>query len=240
MTWKNYKILAVIPARGGSKGIPYKNLQKIGNISLIGHSANVAKKLKWIDRIVLSTDDQKIADEGLKYGIEVPFMRPANLASDTATGADAWKHAWLTCEELWDCQFDISILLQPTTPLRKTDEIEKTLTTMLAGNFDAATTVSKVPGHYTPQKIFTLDQSDVLHFYCEDGHKYSNRQAIPSYYTRNGLCYAVKRDTLINHGYIVEKNCAAVIIDRPIINIDDPYDLELARFAYDKERNDYL
>ena len=119
MAWQGRKVLAVVPARGGSKGIPRKNLCKVGGMSLIAHAARTARALDWIDRAVLSTDDEEMADEGRRHGLEVPFLRPAELASDTASGVDVWRHAWLESERHYGCRFDLSVLLQPTTPLRR-------------------------------------------------------------------------------------------------------------------------
>lgn len=229
-------VLAVIPARGGSKGIPKKNLQEIGGISLVGRSILFARSLPWVDQIVLSTDSPEIAAEGKKYGLDVPFLRPAELATDTATGADAWKNAWLTSEKHWGKSFDISILLQPTSPFRQIKDVERTIDTMIQGGHAAATSISRVPGHYTPQKIFTLDPSKVLHFYASDGVRHSNRQSIPAYYTRNGLYYSVRRDTLIGKGQIVEENCAGILIDGHVVNIDEPIDLEWAEFIFQRHQ----
>jgi CMP-N-acetylneuraminic acid synthetase len=98
MSYKGFNILAVIPARGGSKGIPRKNLRLIAGISLVGHAVKTAQSVKWIDQIIVSTDDEEIAEESRKYGAQVPFMRPPELAGDNAGSADMWKHAWLESE----------------------------------------------------------------------------------------------------------------------------------------------
>ena len=99
MTWNRLAVLAVSPARGGSKGIPDKNLRKVGGRSLIEHSARTAAALSWIDRTVLSTDDEKIAEAGRSCGLEVPFLRPAEFAGDLSPTVEAWRHAWLASEE---------------------------------------------------------------------------------------------------------------------------------------------
>ena len=99
MAYRGLTVLAVIPARGGSKSIPQKNLRKVGGISLVGRAAQVAKSLSWVDKAILSTDDQKIAEEGLSYGLEVPFMRPEELAGDLSSSVDMWRHAWINSEK---------------------------------------------------------------------------------------------------------------------------------------------
>ena len=231
MAWNGLKILAVVPARGGSKSIPRKNLSKVGGLSLIGHAAKVATSLPWIDHAIISTDDPEMLEEGKRYGLEGPFLRPSELAQDLTSAVDTWRHAWLTCEAYYHCQFDLSIWLQPTTPLRKPEEVEGTVRALVEGKHQAAATISRVPGHFTPQKILTLDHEGIVHYFAQDGADHIARQTIPSYYYRNGLCYAVTRSTLIQKGLIIEEDCVGVLIDRPLINIDEPIELEYANFA---------
>jgi CMP-N,N'-diacetyllegionaminic acid synthase len=230
MTWNNLSVLAVVPARGGSKGVPGKNLRKVGGRSLIEHSAHTAAALSWIDRTVLSTDDEEIAEEGRRCGLDVPFLRPAELAGDLSPMVEAWRHAWLTSEEHYGCRFDISLLLQPTTPLRRPEDVERTVRAMVESGHRAAATVSRVPGHYTPEKIVKLDDEDCLTFCTEQGAHHTARQTIPPYYFRNGICYSVTRDTVVRDGQIVERDCLGVVIDEPIANIDEPIELEWAEF----------
>jgi CMP-N-acetylneuraminic acid synthetase len=218
-----------VPARGGSKAIPRKNLCLVGGLSLVGRAGELAASLPWIDARILSTDDKEIAAEGKTHGLDVPFMRPDELAGDLANSIDMWRHAWLQAESHYKTRFDISILLEPTSPLRTADDVTKTVTLLLEGNHKAAATVSPAPAHFTPHKCLTVSKG-VIGFYHEAGAKHAIRQTIPNYYFRNGICYAVKRKTLIEEGIILEDDCVAVIVDRPVINIDEPLDLELAEF----------
>ena len=229
MNLDQIRVLAVVPARGGSQGIIKKNLKKINGVSLIGHVGEVVKELSWVDKTIISTDDQAMADEGRLYGMDAPFLRPASLATGTATGIDTWKHALLFAEEYYGMRFDISIYLEPTSPCRIAKDVLVTVSTLLEQDCIAAATVSKTPGSFTPHKTLTIDPKGHIGFYLSEGEKYSIRQMIPDYYHRNGICYAVLRDTLLNNNSIIEDNCAAVIIDRPVVNIDEPYDLEMAR-----------
>lgn len=234
MSYKGYKILAVIPARGGSKGIPRKNLCTVGGISLVAHAAKAALALEWIDRTILSTDDDEIAAEGQKYGAAVPFRRPPDLASDRARSTDMWKHAWLASEDHFEEKYDISILLEPTSPLRRPEDIQTTIKTLIENDCDAAATFSRAPAHFTPHKCLTLDDNGIIGFYHEHGRQFSIRQKIPDYYFRNGICYAVKRRTLLEKEMIIEENCKAVVIERPVVNIDDLHELEYAEFLFQK------
>jgi len=235
MSYKGSNILAVIPARGGSKGIPRKNLCTVGGISLVGRAAQAALSLEWIDHTILSTDDEEIAAEGQRYGAEVPFMRPAELASDRARSTDMWQHAWLTSEDHFNQTFDISILLEPTSPLRRPEDILTTVDILIESGSDAAATFSRAPAHFTPHKCLTLDDSGIIGFYHEQGRQFSIRQKIPNYYYRNGICYAVKRHTLLEKEMIIEENCKAVVIERPVVNIDDLHELEYAEFLLQKD-----
>jgi len=232
MAWDGLSILAVVPARGGSKSIPRKNLKPLAGKSLVGHAAATCAALSWIDHAVLSTDDSEIAEEGRSHGLEVPFMRPEELAGDLATSVDMWRHTWLASEQAFAMRFDVSILLEPTSPLRRTDDVERTVRAMIDGGHAAAATVSRTPAHYTPQKTLTIDGGDLIGFYLEEGASYSLRQTIPTYYHRNGICYALRRDTLIERGHILDEDCAAVVIERPVVNIDDAFDLQLAEFLW--------
>jgi len=231
VAWQGLSVLAVVPARGGSKGIPRKNLCKLGGMSLIAHTARTAAALRWLDRAVLSTEDEEMAEEGRRYGLEVPFMRPPELASDTASGIDVWRHAWLESERHYGCRFDLSVLLQPTTPLRRPDEVERTLRTLVEGGHRAAATVGRVPLDFNPRRCLRLGGDGVLEFYDPEGAKIARRQDFETLYFRDGTCYAVTRESLVANGHVIEDDCAGVVIDRFVVNIDEPFELELAEFV---------
>ena len=235
MSWNGRSVLAVVPARGGSKGIPHKNLQQIGGLSLVARAARVACALSWVDHAVLSTDDAAIAEEGRRHGLEVPFLRPAALAGDRAAAAPAWQHAWLASEAHFGCRFDLSVWLQPTSPFRTAEDVERTVRALADGGHRAATTVSRVPGHFTPHKILTMDAAGRIAHYLPEGAGVAARQEIPPYWYRNGLCYAVTRETLVERGYIIEEDCVGVEIEGPVVNIDEPFELEIARFLAERE-----
>lgn len=234
MVFRDNTILAVVPARGGSKAIPRKNLCLVGGLSLVARAGEVAASLPWIDARVLSTDDEEIAQEGRAHGLDVPFMRPDELAGDLAGSIDMWRHAWLASEEHYGKRFDISILLEPTSPLRRAEDLTATVTALMQGDHKAAATVSPAPAHFTPHKCLTVNDGRIG-FYHAEGAKHSIRQTIPDYYFRNGICYALRRRTLMEEGTILGNDCAAVIIERPIVNIDEPFDLELAEFLLKRE-----
>ena len=228
-------VLAVVPARGGSKGIPRKNLREVGGVSLVGRVGDLARSLDWLDASVLSTDDREIAEEGHRHGLDVPFMRPADLAGDLAGSHGVWRHALTEAEAHYGKRFDVSILLEPTSPLRRKEDLEATVKALLDGPHKGAVTISLAPAHFTPHKCLTVSDGRIG-FYHPQGTQHSTRQTIPAYYFRNGICYALTREVLMQEDVIIGDDCAAVIVDRPVINIDDPLDLELAEFLLERER----
>jgi CMP-N-acetylneuraminic acid synthetase len=231
-------VLAVVPARGGSKSIPRKNLAIVHGKSLIEHAANTILQCKWIDKAVLSTDDTEIKVEGERCGLSAPFLRPDELSSDTASSIDMWQHAWSEAEAAYNTRFDISLLIEPTSPLRQPEDLRLTAEIVACKYQSAAATISINPAHFTPHKTLTLDEQGIIGYYIgKEGHKYHNRHLIPTYYHRNGICYAVTRQHLLENGKLLEK-AAGVIIDHPIVNIDEPFELELAEWLM--QRNERM
>jgi CMP-N,N'-diacetyllegionaminic acid synthase len=230
-------VLAVVPARGGSKSIPRKNLKTVGGISLVGRAAQVAAALPMIDAALISTDDPEIAAEAKAHGLDAPFVRPPELSGDSATSVDMWRHAWLAAEAHYGRRFDLSVLLEPTSPLRRPEDVERTLRALVDAGAPAAATVSPTPAHYTPHKTLKINDNGEIDFYLEGGAKHSLRQGIPAYYHRNGLCYAVTRDHLVNQGCIIDRGAVAVVVDRHVVNIDEVFELELAEWLLEREKN---
>ena len=230
MSLENKNILAVIPARGGSKGIPRKNLRKICGKTLIQNVNDCIQQLPWIDATVLSTDDEEIALHSNEVGIDTPFLRPSNLATDNAKSIDVWSHAWLASEKHYNKIFDISILLEPTSPMRLAEDVTQTVQKLLHSDANSVVTVSRTPGHYTPHKTLQLANDGSIKPFVPGGIQYSIRQNIPDYYHRNGICYAVTRNSLIDNRNLMEHNCLPLIIERQVINIDEEIDLKFAEF----------
>ena len=234
MAMAGQTILAVVPARGGSKSIPRKNLALVGGISLVGRAGELAASLPWIDQAIISTDDVEIAAEATRHGLEAPFQRPDELAGDKSASTDMWRHAWLAAEEHYGQRFDISILLEPTSPMRRVEDVTLCVQTLLDSGHKAAATVSPTPAHFTPHKTLQVDEAGNLAPYLAEGRR-ALRQSIPDYYHCNGICYALRRATLVDEGHIMEDDCIAVVIDRPIVNIDEPFELELAEWLLARE-----
>ena len=228
MALLEHSVLAVIPARGGSKGIPRKNLALVGGMSLLARAASVAAACDFIDAAVLSSDDDEIIAEAVRVGLDAPFRRPDDLAGDAARSVDMWRHAWLAAETYYKRRFDLSVLLEPTSPLRCVADVRRAAEAALAAGNIAAATVSVTPAHFTPHKTLTIDDAGQVGFFMAEGARHATRQSIPTFYHRNGACYAARRVAVVDGGTIAEDRCAAVVIDRELVNIDEPFELEVA------------
>lgn len=235
MAYNGKTVLAVVPARGGSKGIPRKNMRIVWGKTLIAHVCDVILDLDWIDRAVISTDDEEMAKEAKSHGLEAPFMRPVELADDNARSVDAWAHAWRAAETVYSTTFDISLLLEPTSPLRRAEDIERVMAELCRSGAQAVATVSPTPAHYTPEKTLTVSESGEIGFYVADGSFYATRQRIPQYYHRNGICYGATREQVLILRKTIETCARAVIVNRPVVNIDEPYELQLGEWLLTRE-----
>ena len=234
MAIENKNILAVIPARGGSKGVPRKNLRKICGRTLIEYAADCIKQLSWIDATVLSTEDEEIASHGKTLGLNLPEMRPPELATDNAKSIDVWIHAWLASEKYFNKTFSISVLLEPTSPMRTAEDVQNCINLLISEKLNSVATVSKTPGHFTPHKTLQLSTDGTIETFLSDGLNYTIRQNIPNYYHRNGICYATTRESLVENHNLMENNCAPLIIDRHVINIDEESDITFAEYLISK------
>ncbi len=229
-TGPNPSILAVIPARAGSKGIPRKNLARVAGTTLIGHACRVAVSCPSVHRVVITSDDTEMGQEGLRHGAEVFIRRPRNLATDEATAADAWRHAWTAAENALHETFEAAVWLQPTSPTRTVGDVEATIERLLTSGASAAVTISPVPTHFSPFKQLSITEEGELRSIVSEATPNMRRQDVPASYWLNGHCYATRREPFLREGEVLPTDTMPVVIDRPVANIDDLQDLELARF----------
>lgn len=234
MTWGDQRVFALIPARGGSRGVPRKNLALLDGRSLLAHVADVVAALDWLDAILLSTDDEEIAAEGRRIGLDVPFLRPAELATDDARAADVWTHAWRWLEDRDGVPYDASVLLEPSCPLRDAEDVTRTISALLDGGHAAAATTSRTPSRWNAYKAVHAGPDGVLTPVLGTAGLEPIRQRTPQHHHRNGACYAVRRDTLLERGHVFEEDCIGVPIEREIVNIDEPADLAHARWIAER------
>lgn len=218
------KVLAVIPARAGSKKIPGKNIKKIGGKPLIVYTIEAALKSKYLDRIIVSTDDEKIAKIAKKCGAEVPFIRPKELAEDDVPLVpDVLRH---TVEELKrneNFDVDIIVMLQPTSPLRKTKYIDLAIEKLINTKCDWVVTVSRVSDH--PFRMRRM-KGDKLELLFETEKVWAQRQDLPPVYYLNGAVYATRKDVIMKKDVFQNKDWRGIAMEEEEgIDIDTFTDL---------------
>ena len=228
-------VLAVVPARSGSKGIHKKNLSKVGGFSLIARAANVLHQLDWVDEKIISSDSKIMIDEGIRFGLDAPFVRPNHLSSDTASGPDVIEHAWLNAEIFYSKKFEYCLYVEPTCPLRKKEHLDSLYNFLKINKYKSVMGVSKNPAHFTPQKTIIIN-NNLINFIHSDAENIHSRQQIPNYYHRNGLGYLIEKEVFFKHKNVVIKDItAALVIDDLLINIDDKYELEYCNYLINNE-----
>jgi len=232
MTGKSsLNILAVIPARGGSRGIPRKNLVSLAGIPLFAYSIEHAKSSRFINRVIVSTDDDEIARLGVNYGAEVPFMRPEDLAGDTVLDLPVFQHVlkWLDIHEKY--QADIVVHLRPTAPLRKTHQIDEAIE-MLMKNTEADSVRSvSIPSQH-PYRMFSIGDDGFLKPLLQTKYKEPyllRRQDCPPVYWYNCVIDVTKPSTIWKKNSMTGDKILPYVMDsRFVVDIDGPEDLLLA------------
>lgn len=219
-------VLALITARGGSKGIPGKNIRMVGGKPLLAWSIEAAKAAACVERIVLSTDSVEIRDVGVRYGAEAPFLRPPELAAEATPGVAPVLHAVRWLEENQGYHPAFVVLLQPTTPLRTSEDISAAFALMERTNAPAVESVRLVKEH--PYWLKSIDDNGVLHSYVP-GKEESRRQDLPALYVETGAIYLIRRDVLLAQGSLWPPGTAGYIMpEERSLDIDTPMDLAIA------------
>jgi len=183
---KKEEVLAIIPARGGSKGISRKNIKKLAGKSLLAYTAEAALKSSCLDRIILSTEDEEIIQTGLKMGLEVPFTRPLELAQDDTPSLPVIQHAVRTLEEKENYRPDIIMILQPTSPLRNSKHINEALKRFLEVQADSMVSITEVPHNMNPYSVMQLQDDGTIIPFLKYDEKKNIRHQKPVFYARNG------------------------------------------------------
>ena len=223
------KILCIIPARSGSKGIKNKNLKKIiGNKSLIELAYNLAKKSKVFAEIIISTDSAKYKQYLKSKNIFLPFLRPKKLALDYVNDLEVLKYELKKYENFYKHKFDVICMLQPTSPLRKIIHLKKCLEILKKNKLDAVWTISKISDKYHPIKILNT-KSKKLDYFSKKGSEFKSRQLLESMYIRNGIAYLFSRNAILKENKILPKKTGYLIINEPVVNVDNMSDLKKAR-----------
>ncbi len=231
------KILGLIPARGGSKGIPQKNRKELVGKPLIVYSIESALKSQMIDHLMVSTDDEMIRDISEKAGAIVPFLRPAELASDQSPTIDTVIHT-LHFYENKSIHFDAVCLLQPTCPFRTSQEIDEAIQIFKKEDADCLISVKEVPHTYNPHWTFEIKKdSPYLNIATGEKEIISRRQELPKAYYRDGSIYLTKTKVILQNKSLYGEKISWILSSNPRhVNIDTMADWELAtQFATEKK-----
>lgn len=221
------KILGLITARGGSKGVPGKNIKLLGGDSLLSYTANAANQSKLLHKTILSSDDAAIIDVAKNGQIEAPFVRPNELANDTATSISVVQHALEYMESIGE-YYDAVCLLQPTSPFREKGFIDTAIQKFIAEDSDALVSVLPVPHEYNPHWVFEQNNSGFLQIATGEKTIISRRQDLPKSYFRDGSVYITKTEIIKKGSFYGEK--LSFIESNPdfYVNIDTLKDWEIA------------
>lgn len=227
-------VLGVIPARGGSKGIPRKNLRLLNGISLVGHAARTAQETAEITKTVVSSDCPLIIKEAIKFGVEAPFIRPDELSGDIVGDQPVLEHALVESEKYYGCIFDYIVMIQPTAPLRTVEHLKQAISYCIENQYESVWTVSRLNPSYHPDKVLCLENG-LLNYYSQSGRNVVARQQLSALYYRNGLAYVVSRSLLLDDKSLIGKNTGALFTSGNFVSIDVEADLNLTEQLMNKD-----
>ena len=223
------KTVGLIPARGGSKRLHRKNIRLLHGRPLLQYTAESALGAQKLSRVVLSTDDEEIAEVGRRCGLEVPFMRPKELAQDNTPSLPVVQHALRTLEASGS-YYDAVCLLQPTSPLRKSSDIDGCIDLLERMDVDAVVSVVTVPKEYNPYSLYLRDDEGFLRLCTGDANPIPRRQDLPPAFRRDGGVYLTRRDTVVLRNSLYGDRLLGFVVDKDRwVDIDSLADWERAK-----------
>jgi CMP-N,N'-diacetyllegionaminic acid synthase len=212
------RVIGLIPARGGSKGVPRKNIRLLAGKPLLWYTAAAAREATRLARVILSTDDPEIADVGRACNLEVPFLRPADLASDGTGTLAVVQHAIAALEAEGE-RIDAVCLLQPTAPFRTAGIIDGCIDLLERTRADAVVTVAEVPHEYNPHWVYFADPTGTLHLSTGDEQPIPRRQDLPRSFHRDGAVYLTRRDVVMEQHSLYGKTLRGFVVDPTVPNV---------------------
>ena len=226
------KVLGVITARGGSKSVPGKNLKRLGGKPLIAYTVDAARESGVFDRTIVSTEDAAIADAARDLGCELPFVRPAALSADETKHLDVMEHAVRTLRDQGYVA-DAVMILQPTSPLRRPQDIRASVDLLASSGADSVVSVSAVPAHFNPMRTLRLDERGLATLFVTGAPlrtRINRRQDMPDAWTMNGAVYLFRSSVILaaEPSLYGDSTAAYVMPDPYGISIDDLADWEHA------------
>lgn len=220
------KILAIIPARGGSKGVPRKNIRPLNGVPLIGYTLNEANKSRYLDRIVVSTDDLEIAKVAEDFSAEVPYLRPEELSTDSSSTVDCVIHMIEFLKNNEEYIPDYICLLQCTSPFRTYRDIDCAIEKVIDSQFDGIISVCEVEENPYWTNVF---RDEKLTYFLEEGRNITRRQDLPQIYTYNGAIYIIRTNVFINKGAFETDNITGYIMPKErSLDVDTMTDFKIA------------
>jgi CMP-N,N'-diacetyllegionaminic acid synthase len=226
---ENRKVLVIVPARGGSKGVKLKNIRTVNGKALVTLVGEVVSQVDYIDYAMVSTDHDKISEVAKACGLEVPFFRPDCLSGDRIGDVEVLLHSLLECEKLNNERYDLIVMLQPTSPMRTAKHVRDAIELLVAENADSVWTLSETDAKGNPLKQLVL-KNGCIDFYDGNGADIIARQELVPTYHKNGVAYVMTRDCLLQHKSIKGKKCIPLVIEEPMANIDTELDIAFAEF----------
>ncbi len=234
--YKGKRVLGLIPARGGSKGLPGKNIRLLSGKPLISWTIEQALAAKYLDEVIVSTDDEETAGIAKQYGAGVPFLRPKELASDTAKSVDVIFHA-LDFFQHQKCEFDYVALLQPTSPLRAADDIDKSVKKLIDNEekADSLVSVGKL-SHGHPHIVQKTSNKGFLQPFCGKKIRSARRQDLSKAYLPYGVIFLAKVESLRRLKTFYQERTLPFLIEKwQHYEIDDLYDFIAAETVFQRE-----
>jgi len=225
---KKNNTLAIVPARGGSKRLPLKNILNIAGKPLINWTIEAGLRSSYINRLIVSTDDLKIAELARSVGADVPFIRPDKLSQDTSTSYDLIEHSLMSIKENEGIEYDNVILLQPTSPLRSTDDIDGAYKIYYEKN--ALAVISLCETEHSPLWSNTIPENLSMSNFLNPDINKTPSQNLPLYYRLNGAIYICDTTALLKEKnlYLKDRIYAYIMSKKNSIDIDDQIDFDLA------------
>ena len=231
----NNEILAIIPARGGSKGLKRKNILDFIGKPLIAHTIEQAQNSKYVSRVIVSTEDEEIAMISKKYGAEIPFMRPNRLADDSSSTNEVIEYTLKELEMKEGYRPDLICLLQCTSPLRTSEDIDNTIDKLFNTSSDSAVSITEAKSNPYWTNILVDDK---LEYFIKEGKRIKRRQDLPEIYELNGAVYVVKTDVFLKEKTLETKNITGYVMKAEnSIDIDNIIDLKTAEIMYKYNTN---
>ncbi len=223
------RVLGIIPARGGSKRVPRKNLRLLGGKPLVAHSIEAARAARRLTRLVVSSDDAEVLAIARQYDPSLALSRPAALATDTALAIEFVRHALTCLEGAGEASFEAVAIVQPSSPLTRTEDIDATIELLESSDADSAVSVMELDHAIHPAKLKTMEGTRLVPYMEQESGRMAAHQ-LPKLYVRNCSVYAIRRAT-IEQGEIIGQDSRGYVMPRErSVDINDELDWEFVQF----------